>query len=285
MSTSKLETYGTAVGNALNVTLLVASLVYAAVVIYFTQPDRGGLLDEQWNEDGFCIHNKHVDHWSSFDTCLYVDVIFSSILAVMWWKWRSVPGMDAISTPTVMIILSTLGHGFAHGGMAAKLRKGRDEQENIEDTPEEATWPMLLAFCGLFWFPLLKAAMPKMNSILVALFALMSTFGPVLGGGLKKQLGFAYIQTIVSIALHISQLSLPTEEKKAREYMTMAMTGVIPMITAWIEALFCGAFFQSLGGHVWYDAAIILSYIIFYVNSYQANMTKNRTSSTKDKTT
>ncbi|KAG7360045.1 hypothetical protein IV203_035143 [Nitzschia inconspicua] len=285
MSTSKVETYSTAVGNALNVALLVASLVYAAVVIYFTQPERGGLLDEQWNEEGFCIYNKHVDHWSSFDACLYVDVIFSSTLAVMWWKWRGVPGMEAISTPTVMIILSTLGHGFAHGGMAAKLRKRRDEQENIEDTPEGVTWPMLLAFCGLFWFPLLKAAMPKMNSILVALFALMATCGPVLGGGLKKQLGFAYIQTIVSIAFHISQLSLPTKEKKAREYMTMAMTGVIPMITAWVEAFLCSAFFQSLGGHVWYDAAIILSYITFYVDSYQANMTKNRTSSMKQKTT
>jgi hypothetical protein len=267
----------TIIGNAVNALVLVTSLVYAAVVIYFTQPDNndGGLLDEQWKEDGFCIHNKHVDYWSSFDTCLYVDVIFSAVLAVMWWTWRTTPGMERISTPTLMVILSTLGHGFAHGGMAAKFREGRYEAENTQDTPEVPPWPKLLAFCGLFWFPLLKAAMPRMNSILVALFALTATFGPVLAGGMRKQLGFAYIQTVVSIAFHISQMCLPDKDKQVREYMTMPLTGVLPVIVAWNEAILCSAYFQSAGGHVLYDAAIILSYIVFYADSYRANSQKS----------
>lgn len=255
-----------AVGNAVNVTVLLAALLYAAAVIYFTQPDHNdrGMLNEQWKADGFCIVNKEIPYWSSFDTCLYVDVIFSAILAAMWWMWRNVPGMKAIETTTLMMIVSTTAHGLAHGGMAVQFREGNYEKDNTENEPEIPPWPKQLVFCGLFWFPLLKASMPKLNSLVVAGVALIATFGPVLAGGLRKQLGFAYIQTIVSIAFHMSQLTLPAEEKRTRQYMTLPITGIVPVIVAWNEALFCSS-------HTLYDASIILSFIVMYVDTYRYN--------------
>ena len=63
------------IGNAANIFVLGASIVYAATVIYFTQPGKSGVLDEAWKKDGFCIHNKDVRYASSFDTCPYVDVL------------------------------------------------------------------------------------------------------------------------------------------------------------------------------------------------------------------
>jgi hypothetical protein len=261
-----------AAGNAINLFVLVASLVYAALVVYFSQPenDNVGVLDEQWKEDGFCIQNKHVAYQSSFDWCLYVDVVFSLMLLVMWLNWRKLPGMERASEVVPMVILSTVGHGLAHGGMAAKLRDGQHEAEDASGMPEVPPFSHLVAFCGIFWFPLLKAAMPKIHTALVALFAVIVTFGPILVGGIKKQLGFAYVQTIISIAFHFSQLSLPSDEKQCREYMTMPMSGIIPILVAWNEALLCTAYFQSFGGHLIYDASIILSFIAFYIDSYRA---------------
>jgi len=275
------------VGNAANIFVLGASMVYAAAVIYFTKPGRG-VLDEQWKEDGFCIQNKEVDYLSSFDTCLYVDVIFSLLLGAMWWKWKKLPGMEAASDIVPMVILGTVGHGIAHGFMAVKFRDGRYEEEKTQEMQEIPPWPQLLAFCGLFWFPLLKASMPKINSAMVALCAAIVTYGPILAGGMKKQLGFAYVQTVISIAFHLSQLTLPAKEKQCREYMTLPIFFFFPVLTAWNEALFCSAYFQAAGGHVLYDASIILSYIVFYADCYRVNVLSSNSPSklsSKEKTT
>ena len=73
--------YG-AVGDTIHVFILAASILYALTVVYFTQPGIQGVVDEHWKKDGFCIQSIDVPYWSSFDTCLYVDVFFSIILGV-----------------------------------------------------------------------------------------------------------------------------------------------------------------------------------------------------------
>jgi hypothetical protein len=257
------------IGNAANIVVLGASIVYAAIVIYFTQPGKSGVLDEAWKKDGFCIHNKDVRYASSFDTCLYVDVLLSLLLYAMYWKWKNLPGMETASEIVPMLILGTLGHGLAHGIMAAKFRDGSYETEKMEEAVDFPPWPQLLAFCALFWFPLLKASMPKMNSAIVAFLAVIVTYGPTFAGGMKKQLGFAYIQTVLSIAFHLSQLTLKAEEKQRREYMTLPLSAIFPVLVAFNEAMFCSSYFRALGGHVIYDFSIIFSYIVFYVDCYR----------------
>ena len=263
----------TTTGNAANLVVLAASLVYAGVVLVDSP-----VLDGGWKEDGFCISQRDVDYWSSFDTCLYVDVFFSGVLMLMWLNWRHKPGMARASELVPMVILSTVGHGAAHGHMALNLRAdtgsnstdvGNDESSSSSEN-ELATAAMwqIAAFICLFWFPLLKASLHKVNSGVVALLAVVVT---TIHGMMPKQFSFGYVQTVVSIAFHTSQLLLSSNEKNCREYATLAVTASIPVFTAWNEALLCTAYFKSAGGHMLYDASIILSFIAYYSDAYYFN--------------
>mmetsp|Transcript_23742 Transcript_23742/g.51307 ORF Transcript_23742/g.51307 Transcript_23742/m.51307 type:complete len:334 (-) Transcript_23742:93-1094(-) len=262
------------VGNVLNASILLASLLYVAVVIHFTQPGKRGVLDNEWKEDGFCIHNKEVPYWSSFDTCLYVDVFFSAVLGILYWKWRESPGMKAPSKNILMIIMGTLGHGIAHGVEAIKFRDGRYEEEKALEDVETPSFSFLVLFWAFFWFPLLKATMGNINSFKVAMIAVAVNWGPGFAGGLKKELGFPYVQTVINVAFHLSQLALSSKEKQQREYMMLSLVNLIPCLVSWNEALFCSSYFKSAGGHVWYDASIIISYIVFYVDGYRVSSTQ-----------
>lgn len=126
------------IGNIVNATVLVSSLVYAVAVVYLQfqshhhaldKQDNNNnttvvvILDKQWKQDGFCIQNKDIPYWSSFDTCLYVDVIFSLALLAMYILWKNHDGMKKSSEIVPMVIVSTIGHGLAHGVMATKFRK------------------------------------------------------------------------------------------------------------------------------------------------------------------
>jgi hypothetical protein len=265
--------------------VLASSLLYASAVVYFTHPSHStnhyGILDEAWKKDGFCIQNKDVPFWSSFDTCLYVDIIFSIVLGVMYLCWKNTPGMQTSSEIVPMVILGTLGHGFAHGAMAAKFRDGTYQVEQSEQMEIPPFWQLVM-FIVLFWFPLLKASMPKLDNVSVLVLSVVVTYGPILAGGLKKELGFAYIQTILSMAFHFSQLTLPPNEKQRREYMTLPVAALPPVLVSWNEAFFCSSFFRAMGGHVLYDASIIVAYIAYYLDChrfYTSNI------STKEKTT
>jgi hypothetical protein len=254
-------------GDVVNSCVLAAAFIYTTSVVYFTQPGRG-FFDDEWKQDGFCIQNKDVPYWSSFDTCLYVDTFFSLLLGALYLAWRNIPGMGKASEIIPFVILGTLGHGFAHGAMAAKFRSG----EELEEKPKPQLW-QLVAFSAIFWFPLLKASLMKVSNAKVALLSALVTYG---GRFLKEQYGFAYVQTVLSVAYHTSQLLLPVNEKENREYLTLPLlVAVPPLITAWNEALFCGAYFKSLGGHTLYDASIILCTIWYYIDSYQ-HVTKKK---------
>jgi len=271
------------VGDSINAFVLAASLVYGLTVVYFTQPGIQGVVDEEWKKDGFCIQNIDVPFWSSFDTCLYVDIFFSAILGVMYLAWKNIPGMETSSKIVPSFIVATLGHGIAHGAMAVKFRDGSYHQQIDDEEANAVTPPMwqMIARCAVFWFPLLKASMPKLKNIHVSFLAVIVTYGR---GFVKKELEFAYVQTIVNVALHGSQLMLATDEKYRREYMTLPLAGVLPIVMAWNEILFCESYFRSAGGHVLYDASIIVSYIVFYLNCYHFNTKLNDKSLIKQKT-
>jgi hypothetical protein len=198
-----------------------------------------------------------------------VDTFFSLVLGALYLKWNKIPRMEKASEIIPFVILGTLGHGFAHGAMAAKFRSGG---EGGEETQKPKLW-QLVAFAAVFWFPLLKASLIKVSSGKVALLAALVTCGGIF---LKEQYGFAYVQTVLSVAYHASQLLLPVKEKEHREYLTLPLlVAVPPLVTAWNEALFCGAYFKSLGGHVLYDASIIIGTIGYFIDSYQ-HVTKRK---------
>lgn len=185
------------------------------------------------------------------------------------------PGMKASSDTVPMVIMSTLGHGIAHGVEAVKFRDGRYEKEKaLEDVEETPSFFFLVLFCAFFWFPLLKASMHNINSFKVAMIAVAVSWGPSFLGGLKKEIGFPYVQTVINFAFHFSQLALSSKEKQQREYMMRPVVSLIPFLVSCNEALFCSSYFKSAGGHVLYDASIIISHIVFYVDCYRVSSTK-----------
>ena len=80
-------------GDVFNTLVLVGSLVYLLVAVCFMLPGAEGVVDEHWKKDGFCIQNNDVPYWSSFDTCLYVDIVFSVIIGIMYLPWKDVLGL------------------------------------------------------------------------------------------------------------------------------------------------------------------------------------------------
>ena len=151
--------------------------------------------------------------------------------------------------------------------MAVQLRDGSYGNNDGNKIPFTQTWH-LVVFCVVFWFPLLTTTMPKMKKQYVFFIASIVTF---LHGGLRKELGFAYVQIILSLAFHTSQLMLSTEEKNRQEYMTLLLSVLLPIVTSWNEILFCESYFRSMGGHALYDASIIVSYIVYQLDSYRYN--------------
>ena len=268
-------------GNILHSSILAAGLLYAASVVYFTQSGRTGIFDESWRKDGFCIQNKDVPYWSSFDTCFYVDVLFSAILGCLYLSWRSRPGMEYCSEYVPMIIASTVGHGLAHEAMAYNFRSGATKGYTSGQMSDALFW-QTLAFCVLFWLPLLKAALPKLSYSTVAILAAVVTYGPMLFGELPVEHRFAYVQTVVTVAFHVSQLMLNSKEKQRREYWSMPLIAALPpIVTAWNEALGCNAFFRRMGGHVLYDASIIIGFIVFYMDCYRHSLMKQAAAASK----
>ena len=269
-------------GDIVNVIVLVCCLTFAWTVVYYTQRDQETtpliVIDEEWKMDGFCVQNRDVPYWSSFDTCLYVDVIFAGALYMMYWRWKDIPGMEHSSEIVPGVVYGTIGHGIAHGVMAIRLRSeddgGDGANNNNDDASEDASYSVKMlwqtaVFCALFWYPLLRSSMPRAKPWQIASIAVVAAYGPQLlsatgGAGLKKELGFSYVQTIIISSAIASQLMLPVEEKRRREYFTLSLTAVLPILVAWNEVLFCDKYLRSMGGHTLYDAAIILSTIAFY---------------------
>jgi hypothetical protein len=262
--TTTISSFYTQWGTVAHVSVLVASLLYAAFILYFaTEP---GGVDDIWRKDGFCISSKIVPYKSSFDWCLYIDVAVSLLLGVLHHFWSKIPSMKNASKIVPMVIAGTVAHGAAHGFQAAGFRQGKEMIQGVEDVP---LWKSLL-FCAFFWYPLLQASLMKVPSHIVAVLALVVTYAPLWMGGLPQQFGFGYIQTILSMSFHISQLMLKRDEKQRREYFTLPLIAAMPsVLVAWVEALYCDAFFKSLGGHAIYDASIIVGFTVFYLDCYR----------------
>lgn len=164
------------------------------------------------------------------------------------------------------VIASTIGHGVAHGVQAHYIRSGIAVEDDDDPFAVIPLWQMA-GFCAIFWFPLLKATMPKVSSWMVAVLAVAVTAGQ---REVRYQHGFTYVQTVVTITFHVSQLLLEANEKETREYLTQPLfAAMLPMLTAWNEALGCTAYVQSLGGHMLYDASIIVGFLTYYVDTYR----------------
>ena len=185
--------------------------------------------------------------------------------------------METSSVIVPALIAATLGHGITHGFMAVKLRDRTYHTQHDEGDAAPTLLQMMIG-CVVLWCPLLKVSMPKMEYEHVAVLAAIVTYGQSF---VNNKLDFAYIQTIVNILVHVSQLMLSPDEK----YMTTPLSNVLPLVVAWNKVLFCDPYFRFLaGGHVLYDASIVVSFMILYFDCYSFHTTPRSSTSNKSVT-
>jgi hypothetical protein len=146
-------------GNIFHAFNLVNVLAYAAMVITFGKKNENDndptqaqnqnnnqWFDEAWLSQGFCISNPDVPFWSSHDLCLYMDTILAVAIGVIYLGLRNCRGgstsqlqkMQQANDMMKWQAFSVLGHGLAHGAMAAKIRSlsslgdhGQQVQEQV----------------------------------------------------------------------------------------------------------------------------------------------------------
>ena len=257
-------------GNIFNAVVLSLSLLYTTCVVIYTQKGRTGVLDDEWKVEGFCIQNRDVLYWSSHETSTYVDFVFCALLGYLYYNWHTTKGMEFANQFIPMGIVGTLGHGVAHWMLAIKMRQ-KDTMNNDDEivaTEQQTTSNFeTILFCTFFWFPLLKASIPKSSVFHAYTLAIVVTY--VQRNYLAEVYGFTYIQTILSVATHVSQLLLSENEKNCRSYMTLPLIAALPaVIISILEATSCNRFFKSWGGHVWCDACIIIGMTMYYIDAY-----------------
>jgi hypothetical protein len=80
---------------------------------------------------------------------------------------------------------------------------------------------------------------------------------------IPQKFGFTYVQTVLMTCFVTKELLLPVEKKDYWYGLWGILVNVPVVVVGWIEALTCDSFLKEIGGHVFYDAVIPLSILLF----------------------
>ncbi len=265
-------------GNVLHVISFVSVLAFGITAMLFAKPGSK-FFDSEWVEDGFCIIQKDTPYWNSHDLCLYFDMILAAIgiLIHQLLKGMSIPAMKDADQSIFFNMLGHLGHGLAHGFLAAQYRSDNDNYAGMQHISliekflqEEDAHLMRMeilkhaSMALLFWFAILKGVVPTIS---VSKLALSSILAYISGLFVTDVLTFAHIQLILSVSFSWSQLMLPME-KKDFSYAAFSVSSLIINIIPWIESTTCQGIAGQMGGHLIFDVSIPVSLIAAYCASW-----------------
>lgn len=277
--------WGALIGDTAHIISLVNVITFAVAVRYYRDDplwkDQG--FDPLWKDQGFCVMNPEVPYGSSHDLCLYADTFLAAVSYVVYLILRNEKGMKPANDLVKSNILGVFGHGIGHGAIAAGLRKEMVEAAttNITNTTATATdvvsltlWETLefnsvletlqqWAPLMIFWFFMIRAAMPKGSNSAVACVALASAVGQL---GFPLHFGFTYVQSVLFIVFDFNEIWNKDREEKGFEHALYPILVGIPVgIIGWIESTLCSKGYILVGGHLIYDAYIPLSMLFFYM--------------------
>jgi len=271
-------------GNVFHTINLLNVLVYAAMVVNSANPRLRHWFDESWLSNGFCVADTALG--TSHDLCLYVDVIMAATLGLVHFKLKSrfskSPEMQQANEIMKWQALSVLGHGLAHGFIAAQLRS-QPIHATISALEQQMTISSLVKMSLLgqiFWFPMLRSAIPKQGAtnaqVVILAFAVIFC-----GLQIETRFGFTYVQTVITAVFTYTELFKSRESKDNFTFMVFGFIVVPIGMLPWWEAMACTSGtlpYASLGGHVLYDASIpfglLVAYVTIYMNAKQIETAK-----------
>lgn len=266
------------VGDFCNLLSICNAALFAVTVVF-----RGDLVfDPVWRQDGFCVSNKEVPFWNSHDLSLYIDIIGSIVLLVLYYAFKGTPGMGVAEEFVKMNILGVLGHGLAHGGIAKLIREDLSHNSPVNSTIITTTNDVnkdikigQIIVVSFFWISLLKGALPKQS--LTKTIIPMTVVTMILQSHVPGQYDFTYVQTILLLSSSLSELLRPAEEKITIQYGLFPMMVALPLgVVAWIESTQCSKFVLDIGGHLIYDGYIVVSLIGYFLTCLFENKVNNR---------
>ena len=167
-------------------------------------------------------------------------------------------------------LLGHFGHGVAHASIAASFRSGEinhgnesfiEKYQNGED--DGMTAQFLLIGFG-FWVGILKGIVPRVPIRTCFIMAIPIVIGSLF---VRANLGFAYVQAVITVVFVSTQLTLP-KEKKGFVYAAFAVSFIPVTIVPWIESMACQSIASKLGGHLIFDVSIPLSLYASYLASW-----------------
>lgn len=212
-----------------NLLCLVNAIAFVAVTTYDSKESL--VVHSTFLQDGFCLL-KDPPWLHSHLLCFWVDALGASLLM------RSNGAFAKRHGPGIAV------HGIAHLALWTGVFK-----KNLQ-TPHT-----LMSVTGLtIFFYFLFRTLPKFPVLLNAVTSLSHALA--LATVIPDRFAFTYVQlALTSTALTCDLLK--SSRDKAYKLSTMYLN--VPVsLAAWPE-LFCGDLYKSYGGHLFYDATILVS--------------------------
>uniref|UniRef100_A0A7S2ABA8 Uncharacterized protein n=1 Tax=Trieres chinensis TaxID=1514140 RepID=A0A7S2ABA8_TRICV len=246
-------------------TIMLGDLVYvgillgsctklALIVAYASGRWDASLFGEHWRQDGFCVSfpGTYVDsHYLSF----YVDMILVGIMKVLVSKSKHMhqdhPGITVLEGHIPSLGMHGVGHLLltAYFGGTAGMSTF-SEKGNIPFT--------MLLFFG-FFINFIRKPFPWSTPV-VLVQAL--THALIMTSLLPTMFSFTYVSLVYNWNLVPFKMFWTPKDKF---YTTEAVVHRLPVaIMSFLEPLLCDSLLVHLGGHVFFDANIGVSAIIFY---------------------
>lgn len=246
-------------GNIVNAIALTNGLMFLLMIIA-QERKWVNIISPAFLQDGFCVANKEYSVFlQSHALCFYVDTAFALILWLLYATCKNSYHEDALE-PIRMSVLPTFGHGCAHMSLAVF---GTPSSGTLWDRPQTTAELALrsLILIGM-WYLFIRAILGTKGGqlrviILSSAYTLIHVFF------IPARFGFTYVQTMLVVTYSLYGI---LKEKKSEFYTATATFISLPVIlVSWLEALACEAFYMHIGGHVWYDLTIPLSYCAYFL--------------------
>jgi len=258
MSTVKPKASHT-IGNIASCVTLLNGLLFVLLILAQEQ-QWVDVISPAFLEDGFCVANKEYSVYvQSHALCFYVDTAFALFLWILCKTSESRYSSEALE-PIWKAILPTFGHGCGHLSLAI-LGTGTTE------TPLEKSDSLVILarsslILVLFWYAFMRSivGVEKGHTLSLVLTVVYTSIHVFLVPG---RFGFTYVQTMLILTYTLHALS---KKEKSTYYNAISVIIGLPVgFVAWFEVFACEQFYVHIGGHVWYDLTIPLSYCAYYV--------------------
>ena len=242
-------------GDVMNAVLFINSLVYLSIFLLAKSGVTALVtMDERTRIDGFCVTNPEDPYLNSHMLSFYIDVVFSIIsLEVVHSTPAGYPSCDLLERS----IPGSLGHGIGHLFVSATGSMG------ILSLPLPLYMKLAAPLTNFFfWWSLLRKNkyIPKSHLLAMALVHSVVTLSPFL----PSSTVFVYVQTVLVLTFSVYEVFFRPREEKDIAYNWRWVISAPSSVVAWVEAMACTSFLRDIGGHVWFDASIQLTTLLYY---------------------